>query len=51
MSRSSTRIALILLASLLLASCGVKSDLETPNGKPTPSDEQDPSKPPKPIGT
>jgi len=45
------RCALILLASLLLASCGVKSDLSTPNGKPTPSDEQDPSKPPKPIGT
>ena len=46
-----SRFALILLASLLLASCGVKSDLEMPNGKPTPNDQQDPSKPPKPIGT
>lgn len=46
-----SRFALILLASLLLASCGVKSDLDMPNGKPTPSDEQDPSKPPHPIGT
>jgi hypothetical protein len=46
-----SRFALILLASLLLASCGVKSDLSMPNGKPTPSDQQDPSKPPKPIGS
>ena len=46
-----SRFALILLATLFLASCGVKSDLSMPNGKPTPGDEQDPSKPPKPIGT
>ncbi len=46
-----TRFALLLLASLLLAACGVKSDLETPNGNPTPADQQDPSKPPHPLGT
>lgn len=46
-----SRFAVLLLAALFLASCGVKSDLETPSGKPTPSDEQDPSKPPHPIGS
>jgi len=45
-----TRFALIFLASLMLASCGVKSDLSTPDGKPAPSDQHDPSKPPHPLG-
>jgi hypothetical protein len=45
-----TRYALIVLAALFLASCGVKSDLETPGGNTTPKNEQDPSKPPHPLG-
>jgi len=45
-----TRFALLLLAALLLAGCGTKSDLVTPSGKPTPANEQDPSKPPRPLG-
>ncbi len=45
-----TRIALIFLASLMLASCGVKSDLSRPDDKPGPADQQDPSKPPHPLG-
>ena len=44
------RFILMVLVSLLLVACGVKSDLETPDGKPTPSDQQDPSKPPHPLG-
>lgn len=45
-----SRFALLLLAALFLASCGTKSDLETPSGKSTPANEQDPSKPPHPLG-
>ena len=45
-----TRFALLLLASLVLASCGVKSDLSTPDDKPQQADQQDQSKPPHPLG-
>ena len=45
-----TRFALLFIASLLLAACGTKGDLDTPSGKPTPAHEQDPSKPPHPLG-
>lgn len=43
------------LAALLLASfvygCGVKSDLEIPNGSlPQQREENDPSRPPQPLG-
>ncbi|MBW8709231.1 MAG: hypothetical protein JF627_08250 [Alphaproteobacteria bacterium] len=45
---------LILLAALALAmtmtSCGVKNDLVKPNGQSTPRDENNPSKPPYPLG-
>ncbi len=33
-----------------LAGCGVKSDLEKPNAQPMKKGEQDPSKPPSPLG-
>lgn len=43
---------LILLTAtlVLLAGCGVKSDLAKPNGQTTPRNETDPSKPAYPIG-
>lgn len=34
---------------LSLAACGIKSDLVTPSGHKTPTDQTDPSKPQKPI--
>ena len=40
------RIALALILALGVAGCGVKSDLVMPDGKPTPKNEKDPSKPP-----
>ncbi len=36
--------------ALSLSACGVKSDLVKPDGKPTPKDQHDPSRPPNPIG-
>jgi predicted small lipoprotein YifL len=43
---------LILLAALALAmtGCGVKNDLVKPNGQSAPRDENNPSKPPYPLG-
>ena len=43
------RLVLLLGLSLALAGCGVKNDLLMPDGKPTPKDQRDPSKPPQPI--
>jgi len=46
-------IARLLLAAVLLvtvAGCGVKSELEKPNGQPTQQHEKDNSKPSSPIG-
>jgi hypothetical protein len=40
------RIALLMVLALGVAGCGVKNDLVTPDGKPTPKGEKDPSKPP-----
>jgi hypothetical protein len=46
------RLALVLSLSLAMpliaGACGVKTDLYTPAGKPTPKNEKDPSKPPNP---
>lgn len=42
----SLRIALAMALALALAGCGVKNDLVMPDGKPTPRDQKDPSKPP-----
>ncbi|MBV9330933.1 MAG: hypothetical protein JOZ55_05210 [Alphaproteobacteria bacterium] len=44
------RLLLVTLAAILLSACGIKSDLVTPEGKATPADQQDPSKPPHPLG-
>jgi predicted small lipoprotein YifL len=44
-------LRLLIAFSLLLpaASCGLKSELYLPDGKPTPRDQKDPSQPPSPI--
>jgi predicted small lipoprotein YifL len=44
------RAILALFVSLALIGCGVKSDLEPPNGAKPERRETDPSKPPVPIG-
>jgi predicted small lipoprotein YifL len=44
------RIVLIVTLALSASACGVKNDLLMPNGKETPKNEKDPSKPPQPIG-
>jgi hypothetical protein len=47
----SVRICLIALGlAFALAACGVKSDLRPPPGAIEQKNEQDPSKPPNPIG-
>ena len=45
-------LRLLILLGLVLAvpACGVKSDLLMPNGKTTPKNQKDPSRPPQPIG-
>jgi predicted small lipoprotein YifL len=45
-------LRLIVAAALVLtlASCGVKNDLQLPDGKQTAKGQHDPSKPPQPIG-
>jgi hypothetical protein len=43
-------LALVLAVPLVAAGCGVKSDLIMPNGKETPKNQKDPSKPPNPNG-
>ncbi len=44
------RFVLLLMASIALAACGTKSDLTRPDGKPTPTDQPDPSKPTRGVG-
>jgi hypothetical protein len=41
---------LVVLLALVAASCGVKSDLAKPDGTLTPKTQNDPSKPPYPLG-
>jgi predicted small lipoprotein YifL len=41
---------LVLVGALPLSACGVKNDLVMPDGKPTPKNEKDPSKPPPQLG-
>ena len=41
---------ILLMMVLAVAGCGVKNDLARPDGKVTPRDQPDPSKPPYPIG-
>ena len=45
-----SKILPLLLLAVTLTACGVKSDLMKPNGTPTPKTENDPSKPPVPLG-
>ena len=44
------RLLLALALLFPLTACGVKGDLDKPNGQPTQKNEKDPSKPPSPIG-
>jgi hypothetical protein len=44
------KILLITMLSLLAASCGVKNELAKPDGTTTPKSQNDPSRPPYPIG-
>jgi len=44
------KLLLLVLLGLMLTACGVKSDLIKPNGDATPKTENDPSKPPYPLG-
>jgi predicted small lipoprotein YifL len=44
------KLLLIAMLSLMAASCGVKNDLEKPDGTTTPKNAPDPSKPPFPVG-
>jgi predicted small lipoprotein YifL len=43
-------LLLIALLAMGLAACGVKNDLTKPNGQATQKDQNDPSKPPYPLG-
>ena len=43
-------LLLIALLALAVTACGVKNDLTKPNGQATQKDENDPSKPPYPLG-
>jgi len=43
-------LSLAIAVPLAVSGCGVKTDLLRPDGKPTPKDEKDPSKPPQPNG-
>ena len=48
--RTALGLALAFAFLLSASGCGVKNDLEKPNGQPTQKGEKDPSKPPSPIG-
>jgi len=48
--KTAGRIFLATAFALTVSACGVKSDLMKPDGKPTPKDQRDPSRPPNPIG-
>ena len=45
-----SRLLCALAFALCLHACGVKSDLEVPNGQQPVQDERDPSRPPQPLG-
>ena len=44
------KLFLVVLLALTAASCGVKSDLVKPDGTATSKTQNDPSKPPYPLG-
>jgi|BarGraIncu00222A_1022003.scaffolds.fasta_scaffold218514_2 predicted small lipoprotein YifL len=43
------RVLLVFMLALGVSGCGVKSDLQLPDGSTTPKGEKDPSKPPAPT--
>ena len=45
-----SRLLCVLAFAALLNACGVKNDLEVPNGQLPVEDERDPSRPPQPLG-
>jgi hypothetical protein len=45
-----TRGLIAIALALLVAACGVKNDLEIPAGTPQVENENDPSRPPQPLG-
>jgi len=46
----SLRLVIAFAIALSVAGCGVKNDLVMPDGKPTPKNEKDPSRPPQQMG-
>ena len=44
------QLLLVIMLGLALASCGVKNDLEKPDGTQTSKNAPNPSQPPYPIG-
>jgi predicted small lipoprotein YifL len=44
------RLLVAFALALAVPACGVKTDLFLPNGKTTPKNQKDPSRPPRPIG-
>ena len=44
------RLLLIVALGMIVAACGVKSDLMKPDGTATSKTQNDPSKPPYPLG-
>ncbi|HEY4113544.1 MAG TPA: lipoprotein [Rhizomicrobium sp.] len=44
------RLLIVFALALAVPACGVKTDLELPNGKQSPKNQKDPSRPPQPIG-
>lgn len=44
------KIILVVALGICVAACGVKNDLAKPDGTATPKTQNDPSKPPYPIG-
>ena len=43
------RLLIVLGLALCLPACGTKSELDLPNGKPSPRGQADPSQPTNPI--
>lgn len=44
------RLLVVVALAIAVPACGTKSDLVMPNGKETPKDKKDPSKPNDPLG-
>jgi predicted small lipoprotein YifL len=43
------RLFMAMALVFAVSGCGTKSNLDMPNGKPTPKGQHDPSQPPNPI--